>query len=249
MLIVNADDWGRDRVTTDTALTCYHARRISSTSAMVFMADSPRAAGLAKSAGIDVGLHINFTLRFDGDGCPDQILKSQDRLRRFLKPSKRTQILYMPFLRKHFRCVVEAQLQEFSRLYGQAPSHIDGHQHMHLSTNMLADRLIPAGQRVRRNFSCLAGENPGGFFKRTYLRAVDRFLGRHYRLTDYFFGLSDRRKQCVEKDRIVRVFHLANTASVELMTHPIKPCEREFLLSKDAARLLATVEIGTHSML
>jgi hypothetical protein len=249
MLIINADDWGRDGATTDAALACYQAGRVSSVSAMVFMADSHRAAELANSAGIDVGLHLNFTLRFDGEGCPAEVLKCQDRVRRFLKPSKRTQILYHPFLRSPFRCVVEAQLQEFSRLYGHPPSHIDGHQHMHLSTNVLADRLIPASQRVRRNFSCLTGENPGGFFKRTYLRTVDRFLGRRYRLTDYFFGLSDRRKQCVETDRIERVFQLANCSRVELMTHPVKPWEREFLLSQEFSRLLSNVPFGSPSML
>jgi len=249
MLIINADDLGRDREATDSALKCYQNGRITSASFMVFMSDSQRAAALAMKAGIEIGLHLNFTEQFTGANCPPQISKYQASIRRFLKPRKRTHILYYPFLRRHFRCVVAAQLQEFSRLFARPPSHIDGHQHMHLSTNILADRLIPQGQRVRRNFSCLAGEKPGGLFKRTYLQTVDRFLGRNYRLTDYFFGLLGRYKKSVEQERIERVLLLAKGAAVELMTHPQKPAERQFLLSQEFARLLGAVPVGTHGML
>ena len=66
MLIINADDFGRSVAETDAALRCYIAGRITSVSAMVFMADSERAAELAKENELDVGLHLNFTERFTG---------------------------------------------------------------------------------------------------------------------------------------------------------------------------------------
>ena len=44
MLIINADDWGRSVAETNAALRCYEEARITSASAMVFMADSERAA-------------------------------------------------------------------------------------------------------------------------------------------------------------------------------------------------------------
>ncbi len=43
VLIVNADDWGRDRETTDHTLECVVGGAVSSVSAMVFMEDSTRA--------------------------------------------------------------------------------------------------------------------------------------------------------------------------------------------------------------
>jgi|ERR1051325_2773930 predicted glycoside hydrolase/deacetylase ChbG (UPF0249 family) len=248
MLIINADDLGRDDEATDSAMECFHSGRITSASFMVFMADSRRAAELAKKAGIETGLHLNFTEKFTAPDCPPQVLKYQERIRRFLKPRKRTHILYYPFLRRDFRLVIEAQFQEFRRLLGQAPSHFDGHQHMHLSTNILAEKLIPPGQKVRRNFSCLSGDNPGGLFKRTYLKAVDAFLSRNYLLTDYFFSLSDRRKLEIEHKRIERVLRLAGNSNVELMVHPQKQAERRFLLGQEFNRLLEGVTIGTHSM-
>jgi predicted glycoside hydrolase/deacetylase ChbG (UPF0249 family) len=245
MLIINADDLGRDREATDSALECYRNGRITSASGMVFMEDSRRAADLARKAGIEMGLHLNLTEKFTGD-CPLRISKYQDSIRCFLKSSKYTHIVYNPFLRKHFRCVFEAQLQEFSRLYGRAPSHIDGHQHMHLSTNILADAIIPAGQKVRRNFS--SSTRTGNFFKRTYCRSVDRVLSRNYRLTDYFFGLTERHKRQVEQDFVQRIFSLANESKVELMTHPKNPWEWEFLLGEKFAQLLSRVPVGDHNL-
>jgi len=63
-LIINADDWGRDLATTDRIRECFEAQAISSASAMVFMADSERAAKIARLGSFDCGLHLNFTTPF-----------------------------------------------------------------------------------------------------------------------------------------------------------------------------------------
>src|SRR5258708_25144263 len=57
VLIVNADDWGRDYETTARTLECALHGTISSVSAMVFMQGSERAAAIARERGIDAGLH------------------------------------------------------------------------------------------------------------------------------------------------------------------------------------------------
>ena len=67
-LIVNADDWGRDQVTTDRTLDCFVCGALSSVSAMVFMEDSERAAAVALERGIDAGLHLNLSTRFTAGG-------------------------------------------------------------------------------------------------------------------------------------------------------------------------------------
>ena len=208
VLIINADDWGGWKRGTDAALACHERRRITSVSAMVFMEDSERAAVLAKAADIDVGLHVNFTTTFSGGNCPARLAEAQDRIRRFLKRSKYALIVYNPFLRESFRYVYQAQAEEFIRLYGRPPSHVDGHQHMHLSSNMLLDGIIPRGQKVRRSFSFWPGEK--GLINLTYRRWVDRRISRRYVLTDYFFSLS----QCVRHKRFERVLELAKAARV-----------------------------------
>ena len=49
--------------------------RVTSVSAMVFMADSERAAELAKENELDVGLHLNFTERFTGNNTSARLDK------------------------------------------------------------------------------------------------------------------------------------------------------------------------------
>src|SRR5437868_3202903 len=116
MLIVNADDLGRLKTTTDAALSCYTKKRIASTSVMVFMEDSERAAELALSSGIDVGLHVNLSERFSAGSVPVRLRYYHDQICRFLTASKYALLLYHPLLAGKFRSVFEAQYEEFLRL-------------------------------------------------------------------------------------------------------------------------------------
>jgi predicted glycoside hydrolase/deacetylase ChbG (UPF0249 family) len=243
MLIVNADDWGSSRSETDAALACFVKGRITSVTAMVFMVDSERAADLAKELGIDVGLHLNLDGEFTGDHCPADVREHHARIRRFLKRNKYACLLYNPCLRKTFRRVYQAQAQEFQRLYGRRPSHIDGHHHMHLCTNMLVDDVIPVGEKVRRNFSFWRGEK--GIVNRTYRRLVDSRLAGRYRVTDFFFSLG----LCLQWEKLGRVAELARAANVELMTHPDVADEYTYLMSDAFLELKQSVAMGTFGML
>lgn len=244
MLIINADDWGGWPTATDAALACYQKGRITSVSAMVFMADSERAAALAKEAGMDVGLHLNFSQPFtDSARVSRRVADAHQAIVRFLRSSKYALLLYHPLLRRQFGCIVEAQLEEFVRLYGKAPSHYDGHQHMHLCTNMLFDHNIPKGGKVRRNFSFRSGEKSA--LNRAYRRWVDRRLARRYRLTDFFFCLGD----CLKRERLGFVFRLANEANIELMTHPERPSERAFLLCGECEAMLNSLNLQSYAEL
>jgi len=238
MLTVNADDLGRCTVATDRIMACFAANRISAASAMVFMQDSERAAALARSAGLDVGLHVNFTENLTGPNVPQQVRREHERIRKFLRRSKYALLLYNPFLRRAFRKLFQGQAEEFQRLYGRPPLRIDGHQHMHLCTNMLVDRILPAGTKVRRNFSFSPGEK--SFINRCYRNIADRGLRQRHRLTDYFFALS----QHLEPSRFRRVILAAKTAKVELMTHPQVDDEFTFLLGDDYADALGEVQLG-----
>lgn len=238
MLTVNADDFGRCAVTTDRTMACLAANRINSASAMVFMEDSERAAGLAIGSGLDVGLHVNLTEAFTGSNVPRSLRHSQEILRRFLRVNKYALVIYNPFLRSAFREVFGAQLEEFTRLYGRVPSRLDGHQHMHLCTNMLVDGLIPTGARVRRSLSFTAREK--SFVNRYYRRIVDRCLAKRYRVGDFLFALS---QQC-SIPQLRRVAMLAKSFDVELVTHPQVNVEFETLLSNEFATIISTAQKG-----
>jgi predicted glycoside hydrolase/deacetylase ChbG (UPF0249 family) len=238
MLIINADDWGRSVAETKAALRCYKAGRITSASAMVFMADSKPAAELARDNRLDVGLHLNFSETFTASECPAALGEYQSRLVRFLMGNKYSQLLYNPLLRKAFAYSYQAQVEEFARLFRKPLSHLDGHHHMHLCANLLLSKTIPAGTKVRRNFSFWPGEK--SLLNRTYRRLVDQWLGRRYQLTDYFFDLT----QCIHAKRLDRVAALAKSKNVELMTHPVVRREAEYLLSDEFRVMLERLNVG-----
>jgi predicted glycoside hydrolase/deacetylase ChbG (UPF0249 family) len=235
VLIVNADDWGRSAAETDVALACFSQGRITSVTAMVFMADSERAAGIALERNIPVGLHLNFTEPPTAPGIDRKFLSEHRRLVKFLTRSRYSAVALNPFLRQSFCSVFQCQLDEFIRLYKKPPTHFDGHQHFHLCSSMLLAAPIPRGQRVRRTFSFTVGEK--GLANWLYRRALDRWVVKRYRTTDYFFALSQR----LTDTRLAAVAQLARQANVELMTHPIVSEERDLLLSPGFELQLAGV--------
>jgi chitin disaccharide deacetylase len=242
MLIVNADDWGRSIEETDAALRCCNAGRVTSVSAMVFMQDSERSADLAKENGLDVGLHLNFAEPFSDRDHSNKLREFQERTIRYLMGNKYAQLFYNPFLREEFAYSYKAQSEEFARLYGKPPSRVDGHHHMHLCSNVLFSSFIPAGIRIRRNFSFWPGEK--SWLNRTYRALVDRWLNRRYRLLDYFFDLS----QSINEKKLERVASLAESRNVELMTHPVVQTESDYLLSNDFLANFKRVEVRGYAL-
>lgn len=229
-LIVNADDWGRNHETTERIHECILRGAVSSVSAMVFMEDSEPAATVARERGIDAGLHLNLTTTFSAARCPSSLVQRQQELAKHLRRYRLSQVLFHPALSRSFEYVVSAQLEEFSRLYGASPERIDGHHHMHLCSNVLLGKLLPAGTIVRRNFSFQPGEK--SLYNRLYRRVVDRKLARRHRLTDYFFSLAP----LDPPGRLQRIFSLARQSVVEVETHPVNADEYQFLMGDDILR-------------
>lgn len=238
VLIVNADDWGRNVETTDRIVECVLRGAVSSASAMVFMEDSERAAALARERGVDVGLHLNFTTPFSSTAASGRLTEHHERVAHFLLRSRLSQVVYHPGLAGSFECVVAAQLEEFRRLYGADPDRIDGHHHMHLCANVLFGELMPAETLVRRNFSFAPGEK--GWINRFYRKSVDERLKRRHRLVDFLFSLAP--VQTV--DRLERIFSLARHAVVELETHPVNPEEFRFLISGEIFQRLTDQQVA-----
>jgi len=238
LLIMNADDWGRDHETTDQTLECIGHGSVSSVSAMVFMADSVRAAAIARERGIDTGLHLNFTTPFSAPDCPPRLMECQRELAKCLLRHRLSQVLFYPSLMRSFEYVVSAQNEEFCRLYGAPPGRFDGHHHMHLCANVLLGRLLPPGTVVRRNFSFQPGEK--SFVNRLYRQVVDFVLARRHRLVDYFFCLPP----LDSPGRLERIFELATAFVVEVETHSACPDEYNFLMGDQILSLTTNVRLG-----
>jgi chitin disaccharide deacetylase len=237
-LIVNADDWGRDVENTDRILDCVAAGAVSSVSAMVFMADSERAANIAREQGIDAGLHLNLTTSFSAHSIPARVKEHQGRIARYLAWHRFGYVVFHPGLSNSFEYVVSQQLEEFQRVYGHSPERIDGHHHAHLCANVLLGKLLPQGTVVRRTFSFRSGEK--SLANRMYRAWVDRKLAQRHRLTDYFFALDllENRERLLEKFSLAREFH------VEIETHPVNRQEYDFLRSGELFRVCGDIPVA-----
>jgi len=242
VLIVNADDFGRDRPTTDRIVECCASGAVSSVSAMVFMEDSERAAELAREHSIEAGLHLNFTAPFSGKPLPPPLTEHQQRIARHLRRHRLAQVVPHPGLIRSFEYVTAAQFDEFRRLYGVPAERIDGHHHMHLCANVLVQRLLPPGTMVRRNFSFDRGEK--SLANTVYRHLVDRALARRHWLTDYFFSLPPLEPV----SRLQRIYSLASQFTVEVETHPINPDEHHYLAGGEFFRQIGDVRLARPSV-
>jgi chitin disaccharide deacetylase len=121
-LILNADDFAFNAAVSRGIVALAQKGRLSATSAMTL---SPRwvkdAPALAELRGqIDVGLHLDWTSPFAVDAGHGRGLK-RAMLSAVLGGFDQTMA----------RTVVEKQLDAFEKVWGEPPSHIDGHQHVH----------------------------------------------------------------------------------------------------------------------
>jgi chitin disaccharide deacetylase len=239
-IIVNADDWGRDCKNTDRILDCVTKHTVSSVSAMVFMIDSERAAGLAQEYGIDTGLHINFTSAFSTPYCNPKLQAHQAKLAKCLTSSRLAKALYHPGLTESFDYVLRSQIAEYERLYGVQPARMDGHHHMHLCPNVLMGGLLPAGTIVRRSFSFLRGEkSAANLCWRSFINSI---LARRYRITDFFFSLPP-----LSPIRLKTIGRLASSSVVEVETHPVDSEEYGFLNSGAFSQWKEALELASFS--
>jgi predicted glycoside hydrolase/deacetylase ChbG (UPF0249 family) len=240
LLIINADDWGRDVHTTGRILDCVLRGSISSVSAMVFMEDSEHAAAIARERGIDTGLHLNLTTPFSAASCPSRLKEHQQKLAEYLRRCSLARAVYHPWLGRSFEYAVKTQIEEYSRIYGTQPERLDGHHHMHLSANLLFRNLLPPGTIVRRHFSWESDEKP--LRNRLFRKFTHILLARSHRFADFFFSLSPVDPPA----RLQRIFSLAYRSVVELETHPVKPEEYRFLTNGELFSRAADLPIASH---
>lgn len=239
MLIITADDWGMNAKATNSILTCFRLGSLTSCSAMVYMADSIRSSQKALENGLDVGLHLNFIAPFTSTGASSTLIHSHEQVRRFLSKSRYHSVFYHPWLRKHFDYLFRKQYDEFLRLYGKEPSHLDGHRHLHLCMNVILDNILPMGSTIRRNHTFNVGEKDA--VTRLYRRIVDRRLAARYRITDYFFDVWPFESI----GRIIEIVKLSGNYTVELMVHPERPAQFRFITGPEFCDLMQDAPRGS----
>ncbi len=228
LLIVNADDWGAFRAGTDAIESCFEAGAISSASAMVHMADSRRAASIASQRERPIGLHLNLTQEFDAPHVPGPVGERQRRLLGHFSDLRRRRWLLSADPRVHrlVRSAIEDQLEEFHRLYGRAPTHVDSHHHVHVCPDVFLSRAMAPGLRVRQTLSPPPGAGPGNPAR----RLKHGVLAWRFITTDRFWRA--RETSGAGSVPIATAVEHARREPVEVMVHPSFPDELEALRSE-----------------
>jgi len=241
LLIINADDWGMDSSTTDAIHECCRAGAVTSVSAMVCMSDSARAANLAANGMEPPGLHLNLTEAFTDPACPADVRDRQKRIvDYFAGPNRRRWGLSPTLFTEVERCIAD-QLEAFNGLYGHAPSHIDGHQHLHQSLGVILARPIPNGMKMRPSFTFAAGEKSR--LNRLVRAVLNRAMRLRFRSPSYFFSIRDIHP-ALGGSGLERRLELADRFTVEVMSHPGVADERAVLLDESWAALLRGRRVG-----
>jgi predicted glycoside hydrolase/deacetylase ChbG (UPF0249 family) len=235
LLIVNADDWGGYPEMTDATLRCFEAGAISSTTAMMYMQDSDRAAELALSAGIPTGLHLNLTQPFEDPATPSGVRERQRKLTTRFRRRQLRRWTYDPSLRGLFERVIFDQFERFHELYGRAPVHVDGHEHAHLAFNVIFCSALDKGTALR----C------GGTVTGSPARRLRQWiLKRRFRTPDLLRGFESFYPRW---DRLSEELAVAHERSLEVSTHPGWPDNYARLLSSQWIDALSEHRLGSYA--
>jgi len=244
LLIVNADDLGLDRTNTDAILDCFRAGAVSSATALVWMKDSDRAAEVARTAGLPVGLHLNLIEPFSATEVPESVAATQRRVVERLRRSTVGAQMYHPAWSADFDRCISDQLSRFHELYGREPTHVDGHQHMHLVPNALLARALGPVRRYRRPVNRRPTESRA--HKRAFNAALARAMRPRFVTTERCFSIRAL-DPGLAGSRPTLELALARDHSVEVMVHPGWEDERTVLLAPDWGDRLATFRLGSYA--
>jgi predicted glycoside hydrolase/deacetylase ChbG (UPF0249 family) len=240
LLIVNADDLGGNPVATDRIVAGFRARALTSATAMMHMADSERAAGLARQAGLPTGLHLNFTQAYDDPKVPESVAARQRRVTEFMASPRARRMAFSPSMVPVIRHVIADQLEAFGRLFGVEPTHLDGHNHAHL--NPTAMFVLPRGIACRPAYRDPSRRD----LARVPLALRDRLLSARHSVPDHFFAL-ERIHPELGGEGLERALGLAWSSAVEIMAHPDRDDTNAVLHSARWATGLVGLRLGTYA--
>jgi predicted glycoside hydrolase/deacetylase ChbG (UPF0249 family) len=243
LLIVNADDLGLREEITEATLGCWDAGAITSATAMVFMADSERAAGLADARGLPVGLHLNLTSPFDSPTVPPAVAARQARVVEHFQVARR-RWLPAPRMRAAIAASITDQLEEFRRLYARAPTHADGHQHIQRCPAVFGSAALRPVGRLRITHTFSPDERPP--VQRLARAGVNAAIRRRFVGVERFWSLVDLHPELGGSGLEARLLETARL-SAEIMVHPVYPEEGRVLRSPEWAAAIGGRRLGSYA--
>ncbi|ELK26279.1 UPF0249 protein ydjC like protein [Myotis davidii] len=235
-LVVTADDFGYCPRRDEGIVEAFLAGAVTSVSLLVNGATAESAAELARRHRIPTGLHANLS-----EGRP--VGPARHGASSLLSPEGfflgkmrfREAVAAKDVALSQVREELEAQLSRFQELLGRKPTHVDGHQHVHV----LPEALQAHGVRFTRLplerglGDCTWLEAPARAFacavERDARAAVGPFSRSGLRWTDAFVGLStcgrhmSAHRVSGALARALEGTHTGHPLTAELMAHPGYP--------------------------
>jgi predicted glycoside hydrolase/deacetylase ChbG (UPF0249 family) len=253
LLVVNADDWGGFREGTDAIEACFAIGAVSSTTAMVHMADSHRAAELARERERPTGLHLNLTQPYDAAVVPTPVRERQLRLCAHFRAlhRRRWTLSLDPRVHRLVADGIRDQLEEFHERYEREPTHVDSHHHVHVCPDVFLSPALCPGTRVRQALSYAPGVSPRGakgLAKSLARRAKQELLARRFLTTARFWyagELSDGDGAVPIADAAA----CAATRAIEIMVHPSFASDLEVLRSEAWRGALCDAPLASYAAL
>lgn len=241
LLIVNADDFGGGKIANERIVECFASGAITSTSAMVYMRGSATAAALARGTDMAIGLHLNLTQPYDAPSIPADVRDRQQRVSRQLA-KHRHRYMFDPSLFLDVRRCIDDQMRQFLELFDKPPTHLDGHNHGHLSLTALIG--LPREIAVRT-----AEDNrETGAIGRLARASRRRLIARHP-TTEHFFAIARVQPERLRDTGEDPLLALSKTASVEIMTHPDRDWDYALLGSSAWQAALRSLPTGSFAQL
>jgi chitin disaccharide deacetylase len=248
LLIVNADDWGGFREGTDAIDRCFRIGAVSSTTAMVHMSDSRRAAELALENAWPVGLHLNLTQPFDAADVDASVRERQRRLCVHFDKLRARRWMLSADRRLHELIAEEirGQIEQFAILYGGEPTHVDSHHHVHVCPDVFLSSALVRGTRMRQTVSAPPVDRRAA---RMLAGAAKHWvLARRFVTTSRFWAVRELAPGTGTVP-IATAAELSRRQSVEIMTHPSFPSELRVLRSGAWAQVIAQAPLGSYALL
>ncbi|XP_008840450.1 carbohydrate deacetylase [Nannospalax galili] len=243
LLVVTADDFGYCLRRDEGIVEAFLAGTVTSVSLLVNGTAAERAAELARKYSIPTGLHANLS---EGRPVGPARHSASSLLNRegfFLgKMGFREAVAAGDVALSQVREELEAQLSRFQELLGRPPTHVDGHQHVHVLPGV-CQVFAEALQAYRVRFTrlplergvggCAWLEAPARAFACTVERdaqaAVGPFSRHGLRWTDVFVGLSTCGRHMSASRvlgslaRALEDIPAGHALTAELMAHPGYP--------------------------
>jgi chitin disaccharide deacetylase len=241
-LIVNADDLGLDTAVTDAILDCFRSGAISSTTALVWMRDSDRAADIARRECIPTGLHLNLIEPYTASDVPSRVADTQGRVVERLRTGGLGAQLYHRAWSEDFGQCIRDQLSRFTEIYGVPPTHLDGHRHMHLAMNALLSRALGPVRRCRRPVNRPPVESAG--YKRLARSALSVLVRVRFTTTDACFSVRSLHPE-LGGSGLDEALLRADRGTVELFVHPGYRDELPLLRSDEWRARVTTHRLGS----